>query len=137
MEAAILHEDAAPPLRSHARPETPRAMANTVINAVSSQGRPLAASGAIHYARASFSGAGGLHAVVAKQSSPTNIGTQGKIVTTAMQTIAALSVALMVVGLLVGFVYPGPITGALLPLGLTLWCLVGLFARRQESSATS
>jgi hypothetical protein len=138
MEAVIRSVDSAPPLSSHARLRTPRAMANTAINAIRTQGRPLA----VHYVSASFSVAVSLHVsaesfrLAAKQRSPTNTATKGKVVTAAMQTIAALSVALMVVGLLVGFVYPGPITGALLPVGLTLWCLVGLFARRQESSVT-
>jgi hypothetical protein len=136
MEAAILHVDAAPPLGSRARPETPRAMANSAINAVRTQGRPLAASGVVHYAHVSFSGEAGLQALAAKQSFPTNIATKGKVVTAAMQTIAALSVALMIVGLLAGYAYPGPVTGALLPLGLTLWCLIGLFARQQEASVT-
>jgi hypothetical protein len=137
MEAVIRSVDTAPPLSSHAQLKTPRAMANTAINVVRTQGRPLAASGAVHYVSASLSLAADLHALAAKQSFPANIATKGKVITAAMQTIAALSVALMVVGLLVGFIYPGPITGALLPPGLTLWCLVGLFARRQESSVTS
>src|SRR5262245_34725396 len=55
----------------------------------------------------------------------------------ATQGIAGLSIALMMVGLIVGFIYPGPITGALLPIGLLLWVLVGVYARRFDSSATS
>jgi hypothetical protein len=66
-------------------------MANTAIDVIRTQGRPLAASGAVHYVGATFSGAGGMHALAAKQSFPTNIATKAKAVTTAMQIIAVLS----------------------------------------------
>jgi hypothetical protein len=53
-----------------------------------------------------------------------------------LRALAGLSAALVVVGLIIGFAAPGPITGALLPIGLTLWMAVGFFARRMDSSAS-
>ncbi len=55
--------------------------------------------------------------------------------TAGLQAIATLSMALMVVGLIVGFIYPGPVMGILLPIGLVLWVLAGAVARRFEFSA--
>tara|TARA_R110002074_G_scaffold236277_1_gene408156 strand:+ start:1768 stop:2163 length:396 start_codon:yes stop_codon:yes gene_type:complete len=47
--------------------------------------------------------------------------------------IAALAaVILIVVGFVVGFVAPGMVTGALLPLGLVLWLLVVLAAKKRD-----
>jgi hypothetical protein len=149
MEPATV--DTASPLRSRGRPEMPTSIANTAINAVALQGRPLSALGVVAAAdhlrppfpTAKFRFEAGrmpvlLNVFSISQSYMTDMTTpESKVVTKVMQTIAALSVALMVIGLVVGFIYPGPITGVLLPLGLTLWCLVGLFVRWQESSVTS
>lgn len=50
-----------------------------------------------------------------------------------LQFVAPLSVALMIVGLIIGFTYPGRLTGALLPIGLTLWFIIGALGRRYDS----
>jgi len=40
-----------------------------------------------------------------------------------LRALAVLAALLIIVGLVLGFAYPSPITGALLPIGLTLWWL--------------
>jgi hypothetical protein len=50
-----------------------------------------------------------------------------------LRALAAIAILLIVVGLIVGYALPGPITGLLLPVGLTLWFLVGHLARREDS----
>jgi hypothetical protein len=50
-----------------------------------------------------------------------------------LQAIAILAVALIVIGLVVGYLFPGIIVGLALPAGLTLWFLVGYFARREDT----
>ncbi len=43
--------------------------------------------------------------------------------------MAAVSLCVIIVGLILGIAFPGPITGSLFPIGLTLWWATGAFAR--------
>jgi hypothetical protein len=52
----------------------------------------------------------------------------------ALRVLANFAGALIVVGLVLGFTYPGRLTGALLPIGLALWWLAGFLGRRYDSS---
>src|ERR1700691_4704493 len=52
----------------------------------------------------------------------------------ALRAAAASAVALAGVGLVGGYVYPGPITGLLFPVGLTLWFSVGYAAIQQAGT---
>ena len=54
-----------------------------------------------------------------------------------LNALAVLSIVLTCVGAVVGYVDPGPLTGLLLPLGLTLWLLVGYLGGRQRAAASS
>jgi hypothetical protein len=49
-----------------------------------------------------------------------------------MRWLALISLCLIVAGLVVGIASPGAVTGALFPIGLTLWWAVGALARRQD-----
>lgn len=51
----------------------------------------------------------------------------------ALRVLAVIALALIVAGLIVGYALPGPITGLMLPAGLTLWFLVGYLARRADA----
>lgn len=42
-----------------------------------------------------------------------------------MTALANIAAALIIAGLIIGFAFPGPVTGAFLPIGLVLWCLAG------------
>jgi hypothetical protein len=60
-------------------------------------------------------------------SRPTVIG--------ALRLLAYFAGVLMLVGLIIGFVHPGPVTELLLPIGVALWWLAGSLGRRYDSSA--
>jgi hypothetical protein len=47
--------------------------------------------------------------------------------------LAVMAISLLVVGLIVGIVSPGPVTGLLVPLGLTLWWIVYKLADLHDS----
>jgi hypothetical protein len=49
-----------------------------------------------------------------------------------MRWLALISLCLIVVGLVVGIASPGAVTGAIFPIGLTLWWAVGALARKQD-----
>lgn len=53
----------------------------------------------------------------------------------ALRAVAYFAGALILIGLVIGFLDPGPLTGALLPIGLGLWWLVGFLGRRCDPSA--
>lgn len=50
-----------------------------------------------------------------------------------LQAIAVVALALIIFGLIVGYLKPGPITGLALPAGLTMWLLLGYLAREADS----
>jgi len=52
-----------------------------------------------------------------------------------LKTGAIVAAAMMLAGLIAGYAHPGPVTGALLPLGLTLWAIVGYIGRRSDATA--
>jgi hypothetical protein len=49
-----------------------------------------------------------------------------------LRWLAVISLCLIVAGLVVGIASPGAVTGALFPIGLTLWWAVGALARKQD-----
>lgn len=51
-----------------------------------------------------------------------------------LHIMAIISVLLIVVGLCFGIFYPGPITGAIFPIGLMLFSITGYLARRQDKN---
>lgn len=71
--------------------------------------------------------ANSVHASISSQ-----IGLQKTTHSLTLQALALIALILIVGGLIVGYAIPGPITGLLLPLGLTLWFLVGRYARRND-----
>jgi hypothetical protein len=49
-----------------------------------------------------------------------------------VRVMAWIGASAIVLGLLVGIIYPGRVTGAIFPLGLIIFSLAGAIARRQD-----
>jgi hypothetical protein len=89
-----------------------------------------------------FSGAAPANTVYTTSVIPVSLTSQIRIVIgtaaagrqygATMRWMAVISLCLIVAGLVVGIAIPGAITGALFPIGLTLWWAVGALARKQD-----
>ncbi len=51
-----------------------------------------------------------------------------------LQALAVTALILIIFGLIIGYLKPGPFTGLALPAGLTLWVLLGHLARESGAS---
>ena len=52
-----------------------------------------------------------------------------------LQVLAWLAAGLILLGIVMGIFTPGKLTGVILPIGLTLWWLVGLMANKSASGS--